>query len=636
MKRRAKTRATSKKTAQTASNSTVARDVDALANASSAVDVEKVVSSWLRRAEQETSALLAPASELARRGDVEAALSAMHALVLEQSLEIQRLKMLERLSKRLRFGKKSEKLTAEEIGQIYLAFDGERAPDGSLPDTPSVPVPDVVAAQLEEATVAANELLALDDDSVGAASEDVASASLSTGEVDPSQKKRHGGGGRTPLPASLRRIEKLIRVPESERACAICGRERKCVGHSECVRLEYVPGHVEAHVEKREKLACVPCRKDMSVAPREEPKRKVRAAPSLLIEPLILKCDDAIPLHRVREQLLRLGIDIPKSTLGRWWDYVTKLLSPLADVIVGRILADAYIGVDDTGILYLDPSDDGKKRPAAKGHLWCFVGQAPLVGYRFTRTWEADEIATHLTLASEFVQGDGYGGYGSEVEVEGSKRLLVPDELRLGCMMHARRPFHELVVAKDARASAALLYFQKIYALEKEYRDRGLDHDARGRERRERSLPLFDALSKWVAQIHPRLRPKDPLAKATGYFVNQETFLRRCFTDGRFEIDTGRVERAIREVALGRKNYVLTGSPEAGARLAVAYTVVESARRTLGTERIREYLIDVVTRLEAGHPIDRLHDLVPDLWLANKTAEQCARDVAAVATAAGG
>jgi hypothetical protein len=106
-----------------------------------------------------------------------------------------------------------------------------------------------------------------------------------------------------------------------------------------------------------------------------------------------------------------------------------------------------------------------------------------------------------------------------------------------------------------------------------------------------------------VAQIHPRLRPKDPLAKATGYFTNQEPFLRCCFSDGRFEIDIGRVERAIREIALGRKNFILTGSAAAGARLATAYTVVESARRILGTERVREYLYDVVARLEAGCPL---------------------------------
>lgn len=602
-----------------------ARDAEAMSNATSPAEIEKIVSAWTRHAEQEATALLAPASELARRGEIEAALAAMHSLLLDQSLEIQRLKMLERLSQRVRFGRASEKLSAEELGQAYLAFGGEPDASGAIPANPPVPTPDAASAELEQG--------AIDADSVLGDAPEVASSPSESGDEAASTAKRRGGG-RNPLPANLRLVEHLIRIAEGERACVLCGRERSCVGHEECVRLEYVPGHVEAHCEKREVLACLPCRKDMSVAPREEPKRKVRAAPSLLVEPLILKCDDAIPLHRVREQLLRLGIDIPKSTLGRWWDYVTQLLGPLADVIVGRILADEYIGVDDTGLLYLDPSDKGTKRPAAKGHLWCLVDQGSLVGFRFTRTWKAEEIATHLRLAARFVQGDGYAGYASDVTVDGIDEQLVPDEFRLGCMMHARRPFHELVVAKDARASRALILFQKIYALETEYRERRLDHAARGVERLERSLPLFEQLAKWVAEIHPRLRPKDPLAKATGYFLNHEQFLRRCFSDGRFELDTGRVERAIREVALGRKNYVLTGSPAAGERLASAYTVVESARRTLGTERLREYLVDVVTRLEHGMPLAEIHDLVPDVWLAKKTAEQRDADPTVAASAA--
>jgi transposase len=402
------------------------------------------------------------------------------------------------------------------------------------------------------------------------------------------------------------------------------------------VRLEYVPGHVEAHEEVREVLACVPCRKDVSVAPREELKRKVRAAPSLLAEFLILKCDDALPLHRVREQLIRLGMNVPMSTLGRWWDYVTKLLGPLADVIIGRLLADGYLGVDDTGLLYLEPTDKGKKRPGKKGHLWCFVGQGPLVGFRFTRTWDADEIATHLVLADGFVQGDAYAGYGADIEAGGKRRKLVPDHRRLGCFAHARRPFHELVTAKDVRANPALLLFQSLYKLEAEYRERDLDHATRGKERIARSLPLFDKLAAWVHQIQPRLRPKDPLAKAITYFINQEPFLRRCLTDGRFELDTGRVERAIREVAIGRKNFVLTGSPAGAERLATAYTLIESARRALGTEALRTYLIDIISKLEHGHPLAQLNELLPTAWAAGQTTQHAPAHGGAVATQSSG
>lgn len=602
-------------------------EIDELIEATTPEQIERIVSAWTRRAEEDAEKMLAPVQALASSGDMAAALAAMKAILVEQSMELQQSRMRDRLSKRLRFGKRSEKLDAQELEQAYLAFVGGWQADGPVPAVLNVPTPDAVATEIETETVAE---LGLD-------------AELSTNEAEAlppagapdskptTEKVKRPGGGRRAFADTLRRIENVLRVPDAERPCVLCGRERKCVGHRRCVRLEYVPGHVEAHVEAREILACVPCRKDMDVAPREELKRKVRAAPSLLAEFLILKCDDALPLHRVREQLIRLGLDVPMSTLSRWWDYVTTLLGPLADVIVGRLLAVGYLGVDDTGLLYLDPSDKGKKRPGKKGHLWCFVGQGPLVGFRFTRTWNADEIATHLVLADGFVQGDAYAGYGAEVEAKGERRKLVRDDRRLGCFIHARRPFHELVAAKDVRANPALLLFQSIYKLEAEYRERGLDHAARGQERLARSLPLFDKLAAWVHQIEPRLRPKDPLAKAIHYFINQEPFLRRCLTDGRFELDTSRVERAIREVAIGRKNFVLSGSPAGAERLATAYTVIESARRALGTDRLRPYLIDVITKLERGHPLADLNDLMPTTWPVSQSAQELTADVGAMA-----
>lgn len=614
----------------------VSDEVDALIEATTPEQIERIVSAWTKRAEQEATALLAPVRALVEGGGtVNQALAAMEAILLEQSVEMQRLTMRDRLSKRLRFGKTSEKLDSDELKQAYLAFEGQPGPDGQVPEDPPVPAPDPAAAEVDAELA---EALAPNETGASVAATDAQAApstpeTASTTSDAASAKKKRRGGGRRALNEALQRIETPVRVPDADRPCALCGRERTCVGHREHVNIEYVPAHVELHVEVREVLACLPCRKDMSTAPRAEPKRKVRAAPSLLAEALILKCDDALPLHRVREQLIRIGFDPPMSTLSRWWAYVTMLLGPLADVIIGRLLADEYLGVDDTGLLYLKPTDKGKKRPGAKGHLWCFVGQGPLVGFRFTPTWDADEIAVHLLLAEGFVQGDGYAGYGSEVGPDGQRRKLIPDDSRLGCLVHARRPFHELVTAKDVRANQALLLFQAIYKLEAEYRERRLDHETRGRERLTRSLPLFDKLSAWAHQLEGRLRPKDPLAKAVAYFINQEPYLRRCFTDGRFELDTSRVERAIREVAIGRKNFVLTGSPEGAVRLATAYTVIESARRALGTERLRPYLIDVIKKLENGWPLADLHALLPLEWAESQARQEAAADGLAASTA---
>lgn len=188
--------------------------------------------------------------------------------------------------------------------------------------------------------------------------------------------------------------------------------------------------------------------------------------------------------------------------------------------------------------------------------------------------------------------------------------------------MHARRHFYEVFAAKDGRAAKPLEFIRQIYALEADFQMRALDVEARGVERMQRSMPIFERLARWVGDVHPRLRPTDPLRKATTYFTNQEPFLRRLFTHGLFELDTGRVERAIREFVVARKNFGITGSSDAGKRLAVAFTVVESARRILHPTQVRLYLEDVIDRLIAAPQLTVLHDLVPDVWAAQHPRQE--------------
>jgi hypothetical protein len=127
-------------------------------------------------------------------------------------------------------------------------------------------------------------------------------------------------------------------------------------------------------------------------------------------------------------------------------------------------------------------------------------------------------------------------------------------------------------------------------------------------------------LDRWVDEIHAKLLPKSPLRRATTYAINQRAFFRRCFTDGRFEIDNGRTERRIRNFALGRRAFLFTGSVRGGERLAVDYTLIDNCL-ILGIEPY-EYLVDVIQRIESGWPMTRLSELTPANWLAQKAAKQ--------------
>jgi hypothetical protein len=212
-----------------------------------------------------------------------------------------------------------------------------------------------------------------------------------------------------------------------------------------------------------------------------------------------------------------------------------------------------------------------------------------------------------------FIQCDDYKGYSKLVSLEGlPPRVLVPPERRLGCMMHVRRRFHDALKLGDNRATEPIVFIREMYLVEAEAKARQLDARARLALRTERSLPWLVKLEKWLDTHVQRLLPTSKLGEACSYALQQRAFIRRCFTDGRFEIDNGKVERAIREPAIGRRNYLFTGSADAAQRLADAYTLVQSCRG-LGIST-RDYLIDVLDKLEHGWPVRRVAELVPDGW----------------------
>lgn len=323
-----------------------------------------------------------------------------------------------------------------------------------------------------------------------------------------------------------------------------------------------------------------------------------------------------------------MGLDIPDKTLQSYWAHTTDLLEPIADAQLSVVLASPIVGADDTHLKTLDKS---RKNGTYRGHIWCFVGTdgtvngPETVAYGYTRSWKASEISDWFSAIDGEVQCDGYGGFGSEVDADDEAEppfVAVPPERRLGCGMHIRSKFHAAFLAKDRRAAIPLKIFADLYAIEEDCKERRLDAVGRGEERRRRSLPLLDALDSWVDELHPRLLPKSPLRRATTYAINQRAFFRRCFSDGRFEIDDGRTERRLRPFTVARRNFLFTGSPRGGERLAVAFTLVDNCL-ILGLDPY-EYLVDVIRKLDAGWPLKRLSELIPSRWAAQRVTDQSA------------
>jgi hypothetical protein len=291
---------------------------------------------------------------------------------------------------------------------------------------------------------------------------------------------------------------------------------------------------------------------------------------------------------------------------------------------MSEVFAMPIVGSDDTHLRTLVGQ---KQKGTFRGHVWCFVGTdgtpggPEQVAFGYAPSWKAEEIQPWFATIGGMVQGDGYSGFGAELELDnGEAFVAVPDVRRLGCMMHVRSKFHAALLGKDRRAAVAIEHIGKLYELEAHCKASAMDAAARGAYRREHSLPILDAFDKWVDELHPRLLPKSPLRIATQYAINQRVFVRRCFEDGRFEIDNGRTERRIRTVAVSRRGFLFTGSVRGGERLAIGFTLVDNCL-ILGIDP-QVYLEDVLTKLGNGWPMRRLSELTPGRWKAQKALEK--------------
>lgn len=499
-----------------------------------------------------------------------------------------------RLSNALRelYGRKSEKISTDQLLLLFAEL-GAEVPEGAT--AAALPDPSAEATQPEQGLVPQ--------------------------PPEPPKPLPRRRGGRAPLPEHLPRETRLVPVPEAERTCAQCGADKKCIGHRSSEILEFIPAQFKIIEEQREKLACPRCpEQGVTTAQSEKVMDRGRPGPGLLANIVVEKFDDAMPLYRQTAQYARSGVSLSPSTLGDWSAFGLDVLAPVAERINERVLSSSYVRADDTGMRVLDRDHpNGVKR----GHIWAFVG-ADLVTFLYAPDWKAKHPAALLQGFTGHLQGDGYAGYAAMLRGDSPDELIVPEDHRLGCGMHIRAKFEKAAKAGDARAAVALAYFKAIYRIEATCKEEQLSGGARLARRQELSLPIVNDLFRWIHDLHPRLIPGTPLYVATQYATHQEAAWRLCFTDGRFEIDNGEVERQLRRVALGRKNYLFAGSDKGAERLATGYTIFGSCRMH-GVNPLA-WATDVISKLQAGWTRSRLDELLPDAWAKRSPADGAAPD----------
>jgi transposase len=493
-------------------------------------------------------------------------------LVKNRELELLLLKL-----RRERVGRKAERLDPRQIGLLFEALLAQGGGEATI---------DPDAEAREDAAL---------DREIAAAEQAAAGASRR-----PRKRRKTDPGWHT---SGVERQVHVIEVPVADRLCATHGPMHR-IGVDVTRRLEYVPGHFVEHESHREKWACGRCKDTVITAPAPPQVLPRRAAgASVLAHIVVSKFADHTPLHRLHRIYARSGVDLPVSTLAEWVAGVGALVEPLVDRLAARV-RDAYIvRTDATGLKVLD-----RRSPdhIQMGSIWAYVGDDRDVLFRYTPTGEgATGPWTFLAGRRGYVQADAATVF---------DRLFtgqIAHAVEVGCLAHARRRLVALC-DMDCRVAYPLTLLARLYRIEHLADARGEPPDGRAALRQERSAPVLAQLQRWCVLTRAQEPPSTDLAKAAGYFLNHWSALSRFLDDGRLDLDNNLCEAQLRDIALGRKNFLFSGSHDAARRAAGFYSLLRTCAQ-YGVPPL-PYVTDILTKLAAGWSMSRLDQLLPHAW----------------------
>ncbi|MCD8481299.1 MAG: IS66 family transposase [Verrucomicrobia bacterium] len=327
------------------------------------------------------------------------------------------------------------------------------------------------------------------------------------------------------------------------------------------------------------------------------------ASAGLLAWVVVCKYLDHLPLYRLEKMTERWGARLSRQSMADWVEVASFWLKPIYDRMRKDLIAGPYVQADETPVNYLDP--DSKQKKALKGQLWVMgIPRGPVVFDWHLNRGHAG--ARHLLRGFKgLLQADGYQAY---------DRLgkLDADVVRLGCLAHVRRKWFESLSTHKREAALALRIFARIYAREQEYRELQLSAGQRTERRQKELTVLFQRLHTLAVICRQKVLPKSNLGKAADYTLNQWTSIKLLLQHGEAELDNNLIENAIRPSAIGKKNWLFIGSPEAGGRTAIIYSIVVTCQR-FGVNT-HDYLRDVLSTLPKLSNQDDLTHLLPQNW----------------------
>lgn len=419
--------------------------------------------------------------------------------------------------------------------------------------------------------------------------------------VEPGNTKPRLPSRRKPLPAHLPR-ETETHLPDDHQ-CPDCGNALRQIGEDVAEMLEYIPARFKVIRHVRPKLACCCCDCIVQAAAPSRPIARGMAGAGLLAHVLVSKYCDHLPLYRQSQIYAREGVELERSTLADWVGQSSALVRPLVDALQRYVFAGNKVHGDDTPIPVLAPGHGRTKT----GRLWTYVrddrpagSQAlPAVWFGYSPDRKGEHPVAHLKRFSGTLQADGYAGFNALYH---SGRIQ-----EAACWAHVRRKFYEIQQAQASTLAAeALNRIGQLYGIERELW--GMPPEVRCAGRQHRATPLLTDFHAWLSKTHSQLSQKSGLAGAIRYALTRWVALTRYCDDGTIEMDNNAAERALRTVALGRKNYLFAGADSGGERAAAIYSLIGTAK--LNGLDPQAYLSYVLGRI-ADHPVNQIDQLLP-------------------------
>ncbi len=424
-------------------------------------------------------------------------------------------------------------------------------------------------------------------------------------------KNRHPHG-RQQLPDCLERIE--IEHDLAKKACPACGQERLRIGAEVSEQLEYFPASFKVLKHIRHKYACAKCDAEgydpnIQSAPKPpQPIDKGLPGPSLLAYVVVSKLGDHLPLYRLEHIFTRQQLHVARSTMCAWMMAAGKLVKPLVELMAVRVKQSRFVHTDDTTVPIQSPGE----KQCRKGRIWCYLGDEanPYTVYDYTPNRKRDGPAIWLAGYRGYLQADAYGGYDGIYHAQGV--------VEVACWAHARRKFYDAQDSDGQRAAQMLSLIGELYAIEREAKERSLDEAALLAMREERSVLVLARIKAWLDIEGEIVLPRSPMAAAITYSQNQWAALNVYVTQGYLNIDNNAAERALKRVAIGRKNWLFAGHDTAAENHGRLWSLIASAERH-GLDPQR-YLTSVLAKI-GQTPAAELEQFLPDVWNAEDVAD---------------